>query len=102
MNDMDDISVSGHSIGIVENPLFADNDGLEEMPSYAALSAKEKAAEVSNMHPILRKTVMIEYSISACIILQQSCILGVTQKRSYCTVCSSSLEVIFHQTYTYQ
>ncbi len=47
MNDQDDISVSGHSIGIVENPLFADNDGLEEMPSYAALSAKEKAAEVS-------------------------------------------------------
>lgn len=47
MDDQDDISVSGHSIGIVENPLFADNDGLEEMPSYAALSAKEKAAEVS-------------------------------------------------------
>ncbi len=53
MNDQDDISVSGHSIGIVENPLFADNDGLEEMPSYAALSAKEKAAEVSNVHPIV-------------------------------------------------
>ncbi len=53
MNDQDDVSVSGHSIGIVENPLFADNDGLEDMPSYATLSAKEKAAEVSNMHSIL-------------------------------------------------
>ena len=52
MNDQDDVSVSGRSIGIVENPLFADNDGLEDMPSYATLSAKEKAAEVSNQHAL--------------------------------------------------
>ncbi len=62
MNDMDDVSVSGHSIGIVENPLFADNDGLEDMPSYATLSAKEKAAEVSSMIPIyLRNSIDIKH-----------------------------------------
>lgn len=47
MDDQDDIQ-SRHSIGIVENPLYAENDDLDT-PSYAALSEKEKEAEV-NLH----------------------------------------------------
>ena len=51
MDDQDDISVSGHSIGIVENPLFGgDNDEFgSSTPSFAALSAKEKEAEVRSI-----------------------------------------------------
>ena len=45
MDDQDDISMSGHSVGVVENPLFADNDDLDFTPTYAGL--KEKEAEVS-------------------------------------------------------
>ena len=46
MSDQDDISISGHSIGIVENPMFGETDELDKAPTYAALSAKEKEAEV--------------------------------------------------------
>lgn len=44
MDDQDDAQ-SHHSIGIVENPLYAEQEGFDT-PSYAALSAKEKEAEV--------------------------------------------------------
>ena len=43
--DEDEISVSGHSVGIVENPLFADDDTGGSGPTYAALRAKEKKKE---------------------------------------------------------
>ena len=43
--DEDDISVSGHSVGIVENPLFADDGTGGSGPTYAALRAKEKKKE---------------------------------------------------------
>ena len=41
-----DETQSAHSIGVVENPLYADDEGGFE-PTFAALSAKEKEAEVS-------------------------------------------------------
>ena len=41
-----DETQSAHSIGVVENPLYAEDEGTFQ-PSFAALSAKEKAAEVS-------------------------------------------------------
>lgn len=41
-----DETQSAHSIGVVENPLYADEEGGFE-PSFATLSAKEKEAEVS-------------------------------------------------------
>ena len=54
MDEEDDISVGGgHSAGIVENPLYAENDDLDSSPTYAALRAKEKEAEVSHSCPIL-------------------------------------------------
>ena len=40
-----DETQSSHSIGVVENPLYAEDEGFE--PRFAALSAKEKEAEVS-------------------------------------------------------
>lgn len=39
---------SSQSIGIVENPLYAEDEGGFQ-PSFAALSAKEKEAEVSRL-----------------------------------------------------
>lgn len=52
MDDQDDAQ-SRHSIGIVENPLYAEQEGFET-PTYAGLSAKEKEAEVGlvNSHLI--------------------------------------------------
>lgn len=48
---------SAHSIGIVENPLYADNEvGLDE-PRFAALSAKEKEEEV-NLNNIIMLLVI--------------------------------------------
>ena len=44
LDDQDDAR-SAHSIGIVENPLYADQDESGE-PSYANLASKEKEAEV--------------------------------------------------------
>ena len=38
---------SSQSIGVVENPLYAEDEGFQ--PSFAALSAKEKEAEVSTL-----------------------------------------------------
>lgn len=44
-----DETQSSQSIGIVENPLYAEDEGGLQMPSFAALSAKEKEAEVSRL-----------------------------------------------------
>lgn len=43
-----DETQSSQSIGIVENPLYAEDEGGFQ-PSFAALSAKEKEAEVSRL-----------------------------------------------------
>lgn len=43
MDDIAEESRSTHSIGIVENPLYAED---EAGPTYAGLTAKEKEAEV--------------------------------------------------------
>lgn len=40
-----DETQSAHSIGVVENPLYAEDEGSFE-PRFSALSAKEKEAEV--------------------------------------------------------
>ena len=40
---------SSQSIGIVDNPLYAEDEGASFQPSFAALSAKEKEAEVSRL-----------------------------------------------------
>ena len=50
MDDQDDISVSGHSIGIVENPLFGGDHDDMASTSFAALSAKEKEADVRSIY----------------------------------------------------
>lgn len=49
-----DETLSSHSIGVVENPLYAEDEGTFE-PSFAALSAKEKAAEVSDLSCSIEK-----------------------------------------------
>lgn len=49
-----DETLSSHSIGVVENPLYAEDEGAFE-PSFAALSAKEKAAEVSDLSSSIAK-----------------------------------------------
>lgn len=43
-----DETQSAHSIGVVENPLYAEDEGTFT-PSFATLSAKEKEAEVSEL-----------------------------------------------------
>lgn len=43
LDDMEETR-SGHSIGIVENPLYAEEEG--EQLRYSDLSAKDKEAEV--------------------------------------------------------
>ena len=45
MDDQEDMSVNRHSVGIVENPLYTENDDFDFAPTYATLNAKQKKKE---------------------------------------------------------
>ena len=67
MDDQDDITASNrHSVGIVENPLYTENEDIDFTPSFATLSAKQKKrdeAEVSKGLLIFATVVYITYSV---------------------------------------